>query len=460
MKDLTDTICALSTPPGRSGIAVIRVSGSESFPYLRRIFSTTELLKSVPHRYAKLGRILDPRNGYEIDETVATCYRSPHSYTREDMVEFSIHGSPVLTVALLDCLCSLGARLAEPGEFTLRAFLNGRIDLTQAEAVHDIIDATTLYQTRLAGQQRAGALARQLQQVKETLIDIIVNMESAIEFVEEELPVASREKILGQLEELRNQLRKWIDSYKTGRIIKEGFSLAIIGRPNVGKSSVFNALLSQQRSIVTEVPGTTRDLVSESTDLGGVPVRLLDTAGIHTSMDRMEQFGMERSYEAIADTDAIIFVLDTSEPVSRQDLAIKQKLENLFCISVFNKSDLPSCWSSEEKISFADQWPSMTVSAKTGFGIKELREKVLNWIIGPDGIREEGFLITNLRHCHNLEAAEDDLAQAAAALQAGASEEFVLVDLHRGMKKLGEITGETHVEELLDEIFSRFCVGK
>ena len=460
MKDLTDTICALSTPPGRSGIAVVRVSGTKSFALLDRIFSTKETVKKVLPRHAKWGRILDPRNGYEIDEAVATCYPSPHSYTREDMVEFSIHGSPVLAVALLDCLCGLGSRLAEPGEFTLRAFLNGRIDLPQAEAVRDIIDASTLYQARVAGRQRSGAITRQLQPVKETLIDIIVNLESAIEFVEEELPVASREKTARQLEEVGQKLRNWIDSYKRGRIIKEGFSLAIVGRPNVGKSSIFNALLSQSRSIVTEEPGTTRDLISESTALGGIPVRLLDTAGIHTSENRIEQFGVERSYEAIADADAVVFVLDTSENLSKQDLELKKKMIHLSCITVMNKSDLPSRWSPEEKSEFAGDGSYVTVSAKTGFGIDALRETILKRIMGPDGMRGEGFLVTNLRHCHNLEAAEKDFAKAASALQEGLSEEFVLVDLHRGMKKLGEITGETHVEMLLDEIFSRFCVGK
>jgi tRNA modification GTPase len=280
MRNLSDTICALSTPPGRSGIAVIRVSGTQSIDIFRKIFVPKKPLEQVPHRHALLGKIEEPRGGYEIDEAIATCFASPNSYTGEDMVEFSLHGNPVLVTALLDCLSEQGARLAEPGEFTMRAFLHGRLDLAQAEAVNDIISATTLYQAQVAARQRSGALSRQLKPLKELLVDIIVNLESAIEFVEEDLPTASREALVQQLGRVRQQLREWIATYRQGRIIKEGFSMAVVGKPNVGKSSVFNALLAQNRSIVTELPGTTRDLVSEFTNLEGIPVRLQDTAGI------------------------------------------------------------------------------------------------------------------------------------------------------------------------------------
>jgi tRNA modification GTPase len=460
MKDLADTICALSTPPGRSGIAVVRMSGQQSFSILRQISVKMIKREDPPHRSVVLGRIVDPRSGFEIDEAVVCCFPSPQSYTSEDMVEFSIHGSPVLIAALLDCLCSLGARLADPGEFTMRAFLRGRIDLTQAEAVHDIINATTLYQAQVAGRQRSGVLAKNLQPIREALIEIIVNLESAVEFVEEDLAPVSRETVVGQIEQAREQLRNWVNSYRKGRVIREGFSMAVVGRPNVGKSSVFNALLAHDRSIVAEMPGTTRDLVSEITNLGGIPVRLQDTAGIHASEDHIERLGIDRSLQAIADADAVLLIADTSCSLSRQDFELRNQLNGLSCIAVINKCDLSSHWTDDEKRLFVGEWPCVEVSAKTGSGIEELRAAILNGIFGAAETGQNGILITNLRHCHILEAAEIKLAKAASVLDKGLSEEFALVDLHEALRELGVLTGETQVEDLLTEIFARFCVGK
>jgi tRNA modification GTPase len=460
MRDLADTICALSTPPGRSGIAVVRVSGRQSFPLFRQVFLPKKQFEHVPYRRAMLGKIEESRGGYEIDEAIATCFPSANSYTGEDMVEFSLHGNPVLIAALLDCLCTNGARLAEPGEFTMRAFLHGRLDLTQAEAVNDIIAATTFYQAQVAARQCSGALSQQLKPLKQVLVDIIVNLESAVEFVEENLFTAARETVVQQLGFVRQQLRDWIATYRQGRIIKEGFSMAVVGRPNVGKSSVFNALLAQNRSIVAEIPGTTRDLVSELTNLEGIPVRLQDTAGIHHSDDPIERLGMDRSLQAIADADAILLVVDMSKPQLPQDATLRQQLSQSSCIAVMNKSDLPSVWSFEEKIDFTGSWPQVDVSATTGSGIEALRTAILNGLLGMEGMRQDTIVITNLRHLHTLDAAERDLARAANSLQEGLSEEFALVDLHSGLKTLGAITGETSVDDLLTEIFSRFCVGK
>jgi tRNA modification GTPase len=460
MKDLADTICALSTPAGRSGIAVVRVSGPLSFECYSRIFIPKQCFTQPAMRHAILGRIRNPLNGYEIDEAIAVCFLAPSSYTGEDMVELSLHGSPVLIAELLDCLCALGTRLAEPGEFTMRAFLNGKLDLSQAEAVNDIIEATTLYQAQVAARQHSGALAQKLKPVKKLIVDIIVSFESAVEFVEEELPLESRDSLAQQLGEVRQQLRDWIQSYRSGRIVREGFSMAIVGRPNVGKSSVFNALLAQDRSIVAEMPGTTRDLVSEYMNIGGIPVRLQDTAGIQHSEDRIEKLGIDRSFQAMADADAILLVVDASRPRSDQDSSLRQQLSHLSCIGVVNKSDLLSQWSLEEKKDFAGVWPYVEVSAKTGFGIESLRSAILNGIMGTGGICQDAMLITNLRHVQNLEAAEKHLADAAKALCEGLSEEFALMHLHKGLKRLGAITGETGVDDLLAEIFSRFCVGK
>lgn len=475
MKEQSDTICALSTPPGRSGIAVVRLSGPQSREILNAIFLGRSGSRKLSPRRATIGRIVASSDGSEIDEAVAVLFPAPNSYTREDMVEISLHGSPVLIAALLDSICLHGARLAKPGEFTMRAFLNGRIDLTQAEAVHDIIEATTLYQAQLAGRQHSGSLAQHLSPIKRTVVDIIANLESAVEFVEEELDLASREQLVKQLgQQVLEPLKGWMDSYRHGKIIKEGFSMAVVGRPNVGKSSVFNALLAQDRSIVTEMPGTTRDLISEFTNLGGIPVRLQDTAGIHDSEDQIEKLGIDRSLQAIADADAILFVTDTSAPISQQDLKFKHRVEHLPCIVVMNKSDLPCAWTPSEKQKFMDTHkelvgthgisggahPYIEVSAKTGYGIAGLRTAILNRILGEGGLRQDGILVTNLRHYHSLKAAATYFANAVSALKEGLSEEFALIDLHGGLRELGTLTGETDVEDILTEIFSRFCVGK
>jgi tRNA modification GTPase len=407
-----------------------------------------------------LGKIRDANSGCEIDEAIAIFSESPNSYTGEDMVEFSLHGSPVLVAALLDCLCALGARLAEPGEFTMRAFLHGRLDLTQAEAINDVISATTLFQAQVAGRQRSGALAQTMKPLKELLIQIIINFESAVEFAEEELDLESRDALMKQLQQVRLQLKDWIASYRQGRIVKEGFSMAIVGQPNVGKSSLFNALLAQNRSIVTEIPGTTRDLVSEFTSLGGLPVRLLDTAGIQTTNNHIEKLGVDRSYQAMADADAILFVVDASRSLSQQNSILKQHLADFPCVIVFNKSDLGIVWSAEERRLFSGIWPSIEVSAKTGYGIKELRAKIINRVLGDGGIDQESILVTNLRHLHKLEEASNELDRAAESLQDGLSEEFALVNLRKGLQHLGALTGETDVEDLLGEIFSHFCIGK
>jgi tRNA modification GTPase len=460
MYDLADTICALSTVPGRSGIAVVRLSGGQSLRLARRVFAARNPADDLPVRYSVVGKILDPRDGSEIDTAVATCFKGPHSYTGEDMVEFSLHGSPVLVSTLLDSLCEHGARLAEPGEFTMRAFLNGRMDLTQAEAVRDIVEATTLYQAQVAARQHSGAMASRLQPLKELLIDIIVNLESAVEFVEEALPLQSREALQRKLENARKELRDWISSFRKGKVIREGFSMAVAGGPNVGKSSVFNALLSQDRSIVAETPGTTRDMVSEVASIAGIPVRLLDTAGIRSTDDVVENLGIGRSFQAIAEADVILLVSDMSLPRSQQDCELREKLGELSCIIVMNKSDLPPQWSESEIITFSGKRPWIRVSAKTGSGIDGLRSAVLRSIMGTDQTGPDGMIVTNLRHCRMMEAAEKDLMRAEAALRDGLSEEFAVADLRKGLQQLGAITGETGTEEILQEIFSRFCIGK
>jgi len=376
------------------------------------------------------------------------------------MGEFSLHGSPVLVSALLECLCSLGARLAEPGEFTMRAFLHGRMDLAQAEAVHDIIESTTLFQAQVAARQHSGEISRALQPLKSMLVGMIVKLESAVEFPDEDLELGSNETLGRELKEAQEELKKLVDSFRRGRIVREGFNIAIVGRPNVGKSSLFNALLAQDRSIVTETPGTTRDLVAEYTIIDGIPVRLVDTAGIEDSEDDIEKLGVERSYGAIADADAVILVVDRSQPHSPEDDALKKRVEALLGITVMNKSDLGSRWSPEEEASYTDSSFCIEVSAKSGRNLEVLRAAIPEGFFGDAVMHQEGALITNLRHHQCLVAAEHDVMRAAASLRQGFSEEFALVDLHGALQRIAAITGETSVGNLLDEIFSQFCIGK
>jgi tRNA modification GTPase len=460
MSNPHDTICALSTAPGRAGIAIVRLSGDESFRLVQRVFVPDGAGGAAEARRATLGSIVDPLSAEKLDRALVTRFPAPGSYTGEDVAEISLHGSPVLIAVLLDRLCSLGARLAEPGEFTMRAFLNGRMDLAQAEAIHDVIQATTLYQAQVAARQRDGQISRQLGPIEKALIDVIVQLEAAVEFVEEDLALESRSSLAGKIESISREMKQWIDSFRRGRIVRDGFSMAIVGKPNVGKSSLFNALLRQERSIVTEMPGTTRDMISEFTSLEGIPMRLLDTAGVRASGDRVEQLGIDRSLQAIVDADAILLVVDASCKPDEEDEDLQRRLLGLSCIVVMNKCDLAGCWTAPEKSRFAGEWPRLEVSAKTGAHIDLLRKEILEHLFGAGGSQRDGILVTNLRHCRCLESAETHLQHAANALRVGLSEEFVLFDLHAGLHELGAITGKTSADDLLGEIFSRFCIGK
>ncbi|MBN2241924.1 MAG: tRNA uridine-5-carboxymethylaminomethyl(34) synthesis GTPase MnmE [Acidobacteria bacterium] len=460
MSDPSDTICALASAHGRSALAVVRVSGAGSLQIWEKIFKVKKAARGMPPRSVTLGDIVDPDLGTVMDQAIAVCYRAPKSYTGEDMTEYTIHGSPVLVAALLHCICSLGARLAEPGEFTMRAFLNGKMDLTQAEAVRDIVDSTTLFQAQVAAMQRSGEISGKIRPLKESLIDIVVQLESAVEFVDEDLPVDTRAIVLEKLRTAIKDIRKMIDTHRAGRVIREGFRMAVVGRPNVGKSSLFNALLEQDRSIVMDMPGTTRDLVAEHTSIQGIPVRLMDTAGLSARPDSAEGLGIEKTYRAISDADAILIVVDRSRVPGEEDLRIRSELENLPCMVVLNKNDLESRWSLENIEMFAGEWPRIEVSAKYGDGIERLRSLIFKEIFGSGAVERDDVLITNLRHRSCLEALEGELLLAVRSFEEGLSEEFPLMHLHKSLKHIGEITGETSVEDLLTEIFSRFCIGK
>ena len=442
-----DTIAAISTAPGRAGIGVVRLSGSAARTIAERILRLHSSHSWTPWS-ASLAELLD-RDGHVVDQVVATYFAAPRSYTAEDVVEISCHGSPVVLRHCVERAAQAGARLAEPGEFTLRAFLNGRIDLPQAEAVRDLIDSTTLYQARVAAQQVEGSVSRRVRPIKEQLLELIALLEAGIDFAEDDISIASAQEILRRLTPVREGVHKLASTFAYGRLVHAGLTLAIIGRPNVGKSSLFNRLLEQDRAIVTDIPGTTRDLVSEVASIGGIPVKFVDTAGIRAGRDLVETLGIERSYQAMADADLTIVVIDLSTQVSPADRAlIERARQQGRHLIAGNKRDLPRVAVLEEDI--------VAVSALTGQGIDELRAGINP---GAGEAAESGF-ITSLRQERLLTESLEALDQAAKALEFGIPHEMLLLDLYAALRPIDAITGATSADDILNRIFSTFCIGK
>jgi tRNA modification GTPase len=453
---LYDTIVAIATPPGRGGLGVIRLSGPQSrtiaesilhFPYPRPSGS--------PPRYAQLAALLD-RGGHAIDRVIVTFFESPRSYTAEDVVEISCHGSPVVLRHAVERALEAGARLAEPGEFTLRAFLNGRIDLPQAEAVRDLIEATTLYQARVAAQQAAGSVSRRIAPLKEQLLELIALLEAGIDFAEDDVSVAPPAEILRRLAPILEGVRHLAASFQYGGLVRQGLTLAIVGRPNVGKSSLFNRLLEQDRAIVTDIPGTTRDVVSETAAIGGIPVKLYDTAGVRESTELVESLGIERTYQAMADADLTLVVLDLSQPITSEDESLIARASATRHLVVGNKSDL----SPGSAGGLAAGLFSIPVSALTGEGIPQLREAILNAVAPEGAFQQETGFITSLRHEQLLRESAACLEKARAAVQSAIPHEMLLLDLYGALRPIDAITGATTADDILNRIFSTFCIGK
>ncbi len=439
-----DDIVALSTPPGRSGIGIVRLSGK------RALAITGDILRRPPNwrpRVATLAELTD-KDGNTLDQVLITYFQGPRSYTGEDVVEIGCHGSPVILRACVDRAIGAGARLAEPGEFTLRALLNGRIDLPQAEAVRSLIEATTLYQARVAVQQLEGSISRRLSPVKAQLVELIALLEAGIDFAEDDISVAPPEEILRRLSPVGDAVNRMVRSYEFGSLVSAGLTLAIVGQPNTGKSSLFNALLEQERAIVTDIPGTTRDLVSEVAAIEGIPVRLVDTAGIREGEGLVEKLGIERSYQAMADADVTLVVVDLSRPESPRDVELIEhaRRQGRYLVAG-NKADLPRCRSAEGTI---------VVSAQTRQGIPDLRRAI---IPAPDNAAESG-LITSLRQERLLRECQEALDQARTAASTGIPHEMLLLDLYEALRTLDGITGATTADDILNRIFSTFCIGK
>lgn len=451
-----DTIVAIATPSGRGGLGVVRVSGTDALAVAQAL-----IRKSTPlePRRATVAHVLEPVGESvlrAVDEVVVTWFEAPHSYTGEHVVEISGHGSPVLLEHVVALALGAGARLAEPGEFTLRAYLNGRLDLIQAEAVGDLINAVTPAQARVAMDQLDGTITAQIRRVDEQLFSLIAKCEASLDFPEEGFHFVQPDEIRDSLAHVIAQLNGLLATAPQGRLIREGRVVALSGRPNTGKSSLFNALLGCGRAIVTDIPGTTRDLLTERVDLLGVPVTLVDTAGIRASVDPIEREGVSRAHAARVSAEIALVVLDRSVPLTAVDRELLADTGAVRRVIAVNKSDQVAAWSPAGETWAADAVPT---SATTGEGIDALRARIVEEISGREEWRDTATL-TNLRHIGLVESARDAVASASRAVDAGATEELLLVDLHEARQRLEEVTGHRGSEDILRHIFSTFCIGK
>lgn len=453
---MADTIVALATPQGRSGIGVIRLSGDISLKIARRLTDDTELSPRVAH----LKQVRD--NGEVIDEVLVTYFKAPNSFTGEDVVEISGHGSPVILRQILDLCLKFDARLAEPGEFSLRALANGRMNLAQAEAVRDLIDAQTAASARQAVRQMRGEFSGQLQPIKDDLLDVIVVLESALEFVEDDLPAMQMASVKTRLIDISGEIGKIAATFKAGKLLREGLKVALVGRPNVGKSSLFNALLGTDRAIVTEIAGTTRDQLHEKFTINNVPIALIDTAGLRETEDTVESIGVERSRRTMADADIVVVMLDGSEELTTDDTEILESVRDLNHLVLINKADISTLDGIEALRSHARltiNHQPLTISAKTHEGLEKLKNSIIE-PFAPEDIESSGFLVTDARHHDLLLRSGAEIERSLGLLDQKMSEEIVLIGLHNSLRFLGQITGETTTEDMLTRIFSTFCIGK
>lgn len=447
-----DTIVALSTPLGRSGIGVIRLSGGGAVEITRKLVKDSAFAPEPRRAYLK--KIYDASGtGEPIDSALITYFKSPNSFTGEDVVELSGHGSPVLLRQIIDTALKYDARLAQAGEFTLRALANGQINLSQAEAIRDLIDSQTVAAARQAARQLGGELSKQLQPLKDKLLNVIVVLESALEFVEDDLPDVATENIKRNLTEIHAELGRLANTFRAGRLLREGLKVALVGRPNVGKSSLFNALLGHERAIVTEIAGTTRDSLHESLVIKGIPVALIDTAGVREASDVVEKIGVERTRRAIADADLVVVILDASQELTDEDREVLAATTDAPRVVALNKTDLVN------RFTTPNFDKTIEISAKTGAGLEDLQNAIVE-PFAPQDVETSSFLISDARHHDLLRRAQTEIENSLPLLEARLSEEIVLIGLHNAMRYLGSITGETTPEDVLTRIFETFCIGK
>ena len=451
-----DTIVAIATPPGRGGIGVVRLSGGHATAIAARLLRRTEPLTP---RLATFARIFEPGTERALDQVVATWFQAPQSYTGEDVLELSGHGSPVLLGRIVEIAIAEGARLAEPGEFTLRAYLHGRLDLAQAEAVADLVNAVTPLQARAAMDQLEGTLTSAIAGIDAALFDLSARLEASLDFPDEGFHFVERDAAAREFSDIEHRLAQLVDEGRTGRVVREGRTVAIVGRPNAGKSSLFNALAGAARAIVTDIPGTTRDLVSERVDIEGLAVTLVDTAGLREARDVIEAEGIARARQAQTVAALTLVVLDGSAPIADEDLRLIQQMHESRseAIVVRSKMDLPAAWTAITAPGVSVELAPVSVSS--GAGLTELRKRIATALTHREDLRDSP-MITNIRHLTLVESALDAVRRAQTSLGAGATEELVLAELTRARDALEEIAGRRTTEDLLLHIFTRFCIGK
>jgi tRNA modification GTPase len=476
-REQDETIVAVSTAPGRGGVGIVRLSGARAKEIAEQLVEVVAPLEAGRARFGKILDLRETRSGERgggeenpanekratLDEAVVTYFAAPRSYTAEDVVEIAAHGAPVLMEYLVRAAIERGARVAQPGEFTERAYLRGRLDLTQAEAVRDLIEAQTLEQARVAAQQLGGGLSAKVKPAKQALVALVAELEAGIDFAEDDIPVMAAEKIRERLARVRAPLAELAGSFAYGRVLREGLTLAIVGRPNAGKSSLFNRLAERERAIVTAQPGTTRDLVTEQVSLGGVPVQLVDTAGLRASREEAEAIGIGKSREALADADLVLVVLDATQPLNDEERGLLAD-ENLMprAVVVQNKVDLVTevvtngTCAADGRGGYV---ATIGTSALTGEGIAELRAALLARVSGVPAEMQWAPL-TNLRQKEAVDAAIGSLDAARAAVDAAVPHEMLLLDLYGVLRPLDALTGETTADDVLALIFSKFCIGK
>ncbi len=445
-----DTIVAIATPLGRAGIGVVRVSGPDAAAIAARLTGSAAPLEPRRATFATIA-------GSVRDQVVITFFPAPHSYTGEHVVEVSAHGSPVILRGLVEASMAAGARLAEPGEFTLRAFLNGKLDLVQAEAVADLIDAVTPLQVRAAFDQLEGTLTTRIHEIESTLFDLMARLEASLDFPDEGYHFVQRKGAADEVWTLRSRIAELLADAARGRLVREGAQIAIVGTPNVGKSSLFNTLLNANRAIVTPIPGTTRDLLTERADIGGVSVSLVDTAGLRESPDVIEQEGVARARQAESVADLTLLLLDRSRPLDAEDERLLAAAPARSRLVVVNKIDLPPAWSAD-----AVAAGGLLISVRTGHGVDALVDRMASMLGAGEGLRDQP-LVSNVRHIDLLRQSDAALARAVDALTRSdytISEEFVLADLQEAGDALQQVTGKRTTDDLLAHIFARFCIGK
>ncbi|MDI6619239.1 MAG: tRNA uridine-5-carboxymethylaminomethyl(34) synthesis GTPase MnmE [Clostridiales bacterium] len=457
-----DTIAAISTPPGEGGIGIVRISGKESLNILERIFKSyrNKDIKSFKTYTLMYGYIHDVESGNIIDEVLVSYMKSPHTYTREDIVEINCHGGAVSVKKILEDVLRSGARLAEPGEFTKRAFLNGRIDLSQAEAVIDIVRAKTDESMDAALKQLEGSLSKKLKPIKDVLLDIMSHIEASIDFPEEDVDEVLYKDLKDSCIDLMGKLDEMIITADTGKIIREGLNTVIVGKPNVGKSSLLNALLEENRAIVTDIPGTTRDIIEDHLNIRGIPVNIIDTAGIREAKDEVEKIGVQKTKEYFKKADLVIFILDGSDILTHEDMEIFKLVNGRKCIILINKTDLPQKIDMNDVLKYSRDSKILKASIKNGIGISRLKDMIYNYVYGGKVKQSTDFMITNVRHKDLLTKAKLSLKSAVDAVDKNIPLDLISIDINDCLGDIGEITGENISDDIIDRIFSRFCIGK